>query len=512
MFTPIGALTSKPYAFVSRPWEINSSEGIDFFDSFLSTIRIDERGLKVIRILPVSNSFNNEVWISDRIRFCYNFQNNQTLLDNFIFYDFSTFFTSQRQISIIFYLSFSKIKSVSYEFGTPTPLEFQSLFFNFFNFFNKNFYILGSSHFSSHNSRDFRNSFFSPDLKIFSNFNDDAFFIVNFNTRLSFPVFNSLFKFSFSNSKFPVFYFGSSFYSNFSNWSNLGSTFFSFVNFITFKSRLNKFFFNQSFSSNFFFPSRDFSNFFSDHFERSFYKQNFKFFPIDFDSSSIISSELNFIQNNFSNSSVFFSEYNFISYNSSFEYNFTEEFPKFIFSIESNFDFSVCSNSSKPKHNTPDFLISFPNIFSFSSTFISVDGSCKSSNNFKKLPNISSYIYPLFTNFFPFVVSENSFYDYFFRTINTLFFSNNSKLFVPKFESSNHTLFVRRYSFSSDSFFTFESARSHYLRSPYSRFSTPLVLQYSRLKSSVFNHSYLFLFILADVLLLYYYKFDCGSF
>ena len=137
MLSPIGALTSKPYAFVSRPWEINSSEGIDFFDSFLSNIRIDERGLKIIRILPVSNSSSNEFWISDRIRFCYSFQSNQVLLDNFSFYDNCSFSITSKQISILFYLSFSKINSIVPEFGTPTSLEFQHFLFTFFNFFNK---------------------------------------------------------------------------------------------------------------------------------------------------------------------------------------------------------------------------------------------------------------------------------------------------------------------------------------------------------------------------------------
>lgn len=490
MFTPIGALTSKPYAFVSRPWEINSSEGIDFFDSFLSTIRIDERGLKVIRILPVSNSFNNEVWISDRIRFCYSFQNNQVLVDNFIFYDFSHFLISSKQTSIIFYLSFSKITSISCEFGTPTSLEFQSFFFFFLSFFNKFFHIVGSSF--SKSSKDFRTSFFSSDLKTFSSSITDAFFIVNFNTRFSLPVLNSLLKFSFSNSKYPTFFFGSSFYSNFSSHINFGSTFRSLTNFITFKTKFNKLFFTQPFSSNFFFSSKDFSNFFFNNFSYPFYKPNFKLFPLDFDSSSIISSELNLVQNNFSNLSTFYNDYNFISYNSSFEYNSCEQAPKFIFSIESNFDFSISNSTiNNSKYNlTPDLLISFPNIFSFASTFISVDGFCKSSNNFKKLPAISSSIFSLFNNFFPFIKNEAIFHTHFFKLPNTFFFHSDSKLPIFNIDFKSN-LFNSKYFFSSDSFFSSESARSHYLRSPYSRFSTPLVLQYSRLRSSVFNHLYL---------------------
>jgi len=64
-----GALTSKPYAFLARPWEFKSVDSIDVFDSFGSNVRVDVRGDKILRILPRSNDVINEDWISDRIRF-----------------------------------------------------------------------------------------------------------------------------------------------------------------------------------------------------------------------------------------------------------------------------------------------------------------------------------------------------------------------------------------------------------------------------------------------------------
>lgn len=58
---PVGALTSKPYSFTSRPWELVSTESIDIFDSLCSNIRIDSRGSELIRVLPRLNSLlNNE--------------------------------------------------------------------------------------------------------------------------------------------------------------------------------------------------------------------------------------------------------------------------------------------------------------------------------------------------------------------------------------------------------------------------------------------------------------------
>jgi NADH dehydrogenase (ubiquinone) Fe-S protein 1 len=66
---PVGALTSKPYAFKARPWELYHSESIDVLDGLGSNIRVDTRGLVVMRILPRLNDDINEEWINDKTRF-----------------------------------------------------------------------------------------------------------------------------------------------------------------------------------------------------------------------------------------------------------------------------------------------------------------------------------------------------------------------------------------------------------------------------------------------------------
>ncbi len=66
---PVGALTSKPYAFHARPWELNKTESIDVMDAVGSAIRVDSRGREVMRILPRVNEAINEEWISDKTRF-----------------------------------------------------------------------------------------------------------------------------------------------------------------------------------------------------------------------------------------------------------------------------------------------------------------------------------------------------------------------------------------------------------------------------------------------------------
>lgn len=68
---PVGALTSKPYAFHARPWELKNTESVDVLDALGSNIRIDSRGVQVMRIQPRTNDDVNEEWISDKTRYAY---------------------------------------------------------------------------------------------------------------------------------------------------------------------------------------------------------------------------------------------------------------------------------------------------------------------------------------------------------------------------------------------------------------------------------------------------------
>ena len=68
---PVGALTSRPYAFVSRPWELRKTDSIDVQDATGTNIRVDTRGPEVLRILPRINDDVNEEWMADRGRFSF---------------------------------------------------------------------------------------------------------------------------------------------------------------------------------------------------------------------------------------------------------------------------------------------------------------------------------------------------------------------------------------------------------------------------------------------------------
>ena len=77
---PVGALTSKPYSYNARPWELVSFESIDLLDSFCSFIRLDFRSNNLLRIIPAIKKIHNGYWITDKIRYSYDaFKKNRLL-------------------------------------------------------------------------------------------------------------------------------------------------------------------------------------------------------------------------------------------------------------------------------------------------------------------------------------------------------------------------------------------------------------------------------------------------
>eukprot|EP00052_Salpingoeca_macrocollata_P030681 m.320561 g.320561 ORF g.320561 m.320561 type:complete len:721 (-) comp24198_c0_seq1:44-2206(-) len=81
---PVGALTSKPYAFTARPWELRRTDSIDVMDAVGSNIVVNTRGDEVMRILPRMNDDINEEWISDKTRFAYDGLKRQRLTTPFV--------------------------------------------------------------------------------------------------------------------------------------------------------------------------------------------------------------------------------------------------------------------------------------------------------------------------------------------------------------------------------------------------------------------------------------------
>tara|TARA_B100001057_G_C22780270_1_gene923362 strand:- start:125 stop:1609 length:1485 start_codon:yes stop_codon:yes gene_type:complete len=84
---PVGALTSKPYVFEARPWELKKTETVDVMDAIGSNIRVDTYGWEVKRVLPLINEDINEEWISDKTRYACDGLSNQRLDTPFIKYN-----------------------------------------------------------------------------------------------------------------------------------------------------------------------------------------------------------------------------------------------------------------------------------------------------------------------------------------------------------------------------------------------------------------------------------------
>lgn len=81
---PVGALTSKPYAFTARPWELRRTESVDVMDAVGSNIVVQTRGGEVMRIIPQENDEINEEWISDKSRFAYDGLKRQRITEPFV--------------------------------------------------------------------------------------------------------------------------------------------------------------------------------------------------------------------------------------------------------------------------------------------------------------------------------------------------------------------------------------------------------------------------------------------
>ena len=108
---PVGALTSKPYAFVARPWELKKTDSIDVFDALGSNIRVDSKDDKVLRVLPRINEDINQEWISDKTRFAYDGLNHQRL-DRYYFRDAKSGFSEISEENAIEVLK-NKIENIS---------------------------------------------------------------------------------------------------------------------------------------------------------------------------------------------------------------------------------------------------------------------------------------------------------------------------------------------------------------------------------------------------------------
>ena len=128
---PVGALTSKPYLFRNRTWELSSVESIDILDSLCSNIRIDTINNTIERILPKPNNNINEEWITDKIRFCYDGFKKQRL--SYPSYKVNTELLSKKNVDKMIFISsswFLVLLKISTTFLMHSNFSFNNNFFH----------------------------------------------------------------------------------------------------------------------------------------------------------------------------------------------------------------------------------------------------------------------------------------------------------------------------------------------------------------------------------------------
>jgi NADH-quinone oxidoreductase subunit G len=150
---PVGALTSKPYVFEARPWELKKTESIDVMDAIGSNIRVDTYGWEVKRILPRINEDINEEWISDKTRYACDGLLNQRLDTPYIKYNGKFEKASWNEV---FNIIISKFKNTNKEkiCGITGDLANMETLYLFKEFFNKT---LGSYNVESRNDHIYLN-------------------------------------------------------------------------------------------------------------------------------------------------------------------------------------------------------------------------------------------------------------------------------------------------------------------------------------------------------------------
>ena len=205
---PVGALTSKPYVFEARPWDLKKTETIDVMDAVGSNIRVDTYGWEVKRILPRINEDINEEWISDKTRYACDGIQNQRLDTPYLKSD-----NEFKKISwdLAYKKVVEKIKETSPEkiaglTGDLTNMETMFIVKEFFQKTIKSQNLDSRSDNYYVNSNDRRNYIFNSSLNGIEE--SDLIILVGANPRYEATILNARVRKSFLNNKTEIYSFG----------------------------------------------------------------------------------------------------------------------------------------------------------------------------------------------------------------------------------------------------------------------------------------------------------------
>ena len=205
---PVGALTSKPYVFEARPWELKKTETIDVMDAIGSSIRVDTYGWEVKRVLPRINEDINEEWISDKTRYACDGLKNQRLDTPYV--KINGKFQPSNWKNVYEKIT-NKIKQTDPEniagfLGDLTNME---TMFSAKEFFEK---ILNSKHLESRSEETFTDISNRENYIFNSTINgieeSDLILLIGTNPRLESTILNSRIRKGYLNSKMKIFSFG----------------------------------------------------------------------------------------------------------------------------------------------------------------------------------------------------------------------------------------------------------------------------------------------------------------
>jgi NADH-quinone oxidoreductase subunit G len=201
---PVGALTSKPYVFEARPWELKKTESIDVMDAVGSNIRIDTYGWEVKRILPRINEDINEEWISDKTRYACDGLLNQRLDTPFVKYNNKFDKASWREV---INLIKERIKETDKDkiCGFTGDLVNMETLYIFKEFFNK---CLNSNNIDFRNSHSYLNSEIRENYLFNSGINgieeSDFIFLVGSNPRFEATMLNARIRKAYLKNKLKI--------------------------------------------------------------------------------------------------------------------------------------------------------------------------------------------------------------------------------------------------------------------------------------------------------------------
>jgi len=201
---PVGALTSKPYVFEARPWELKKTESIDVMDAIGSNIRVDTYGWEVKRILPRINEDINEEWISDKTRHACDGLSNQRLDTPYIKYNGKF---EKASWSEVFNIIKSKFKNTDKEkiCGLTGDLVNMETLYIFKEFFNKT---LGSQNIESRDNYSYLNPEKRENYLFNSSINGieeaDFIFLLGTNPRFEATILNARIRKSYLQNKTKI--------------------------------------------------------------------------------------------------------------------------------------------------------------------------------------------------------------------------------------------------------------------------------------------------------------------